>query len=31
MTKPTANPLPALVEGFFAQHLIHERQLSLAL
>ena len=29
MTKPTANPLPALVQGFFAQHLTNERQLSL--
>jgi site-specific recombinase XerD len=28
MTKPTANPLPALVHGFFAQHLTNERQLS---
>ncbi len=28
MTKPAANPLPILVQGFFAQHLIAERQLS---
>ena len=28
MTKPTPNPLPALVQKFFAQHLITERQLS---
>ena len=28
MTKPTVNPLPTLVQGFFAQHLIAERQLS---
>jgi integrase/recombinase XerD len=28
MTKPMANPLPALVQNFFARHLIAERQLS---
>ncbi|MGO9203978.1 MAG: tyrosine-type recombinase/integrase [Limisphaerales bacterium] len=28
MTKPTANPLPALVQNFFTQHLMAERQLS---
>lgn len=28
MTKPAPNPLPALVQKFFAQHLINERQLS---
>jgi len=28
MTKPTSDPLPALVQKFFAQHLINERQLS---
>jgi integrase/recombinase XerD len=28
MTKPSANPLPTLVQGFFARHLIAERQLS---
>ena len=28
MTKPTANPLPALVQNFFTQHLMTERQLS---
>src|SRR5882724_12160813 len=28
MTKPTVNPLPALVQGFFARHLITDRQLS---
>lgn len=28
MTKPTPNPLPPLVQKFFAQHLINERQLS---
>ena len=28
MTKLTANPLPALVQSFFAHYLIHQRQLS---
>ena len=28
MTKPPVNPLPALVQHFFAQHLVAERQLS---
>lgn len=28
MTKPTPNPLPVLVQQFFAQHLVNERQLS---
>jgi len=28
MTKPTANPLPALVQSFFTRHLIAARQLS---
>jgi integrase/recombinase XerD len=28
MTSPIAKPLPTLVQGFFAEHLIAERQLS---
>jgi integrase/recombinase XerD len=28
MNKPTANPLPGLVQNFFVQHLVAERQLS---
>ena len=28
MTQLTANPLPALVQSFFADYLIHQRQLS---